>query len=523
MSVELARFFESHGHPRVLVVGDLMLDRYLWGSVERISPEAPIPVLRVEREEHRAGGAGCVALALRALGAEVVLAGVVGDDDNGKRLLHELEEERIDASCVQLLRDRPTTCKTRLIARDQHVLRVDRENASPCGEAVRAGLLAGCRARFGDVSAVLVSDYAKGLLGPAVLEQLISEARQANLPCLVDPRRGGDYGRYKGAAGMTPNRREAFEATGIEPLDPRSCEACAEALVEKLELDFAVITLDKDGMFLKIRGHPGRRFPTRALSVYDVSGAGDQVLATLGHSLAGTPAWRSHEVLEAGVRLANVAAGLEVQKVGALPVSREELLADMRGSFCPSTAKMLDVEGLRPLRQRAREEGRRVVFTNGCFDILHTGHISYLEYSRSLGDLLVVGVNADASIQRLKGPTRPVNPLAARMRLLAGLSCVDYVVAFEDDTPQALIEQVLPDVLVKGEDWKDKGVVGSEVVIRHGGEVILAPMTQGFSTTNIVEKIRGQEEAGDGRSHHADPRGQPGQEDRPAEKARLGL
>ncbi len=523
MSVELARFFEAQGAPRVMVVGDLMLDRYLWGSVERISPEAPIPVIRVEREEHRAGGAGCVALALRALGAEVVLAAVVGDDDNGRHLIAELEGRGIDATGVQLVRGRPTTCKTRLIARDQHVLRVDREDASAYSEAVGAGLLAGCRAQLANVSAVLISDYAKGLLTPSVVSSLVPEVRAAGLPCLIDPRRGGDYGRYAQAAGMTPNRREAFQATGIEPVDPESCEACAEKLVTDLDLDFIAITLDKDGMFLKLKGRPGRRFPTRARAVYDVSGAGDQVLATLGHCLAGVADWKCAETLEAGVRLANVAAGLEVQKVGALPVAREELLDDLHGSFQPSSDKVLGIEELRAARERAREDGRRVVFTNGCFDILHTGHMGYLEFARSLGDMLIVAINGDASIRALKGPTRPVNPLEARMHLLAGMACVDYVIPFHDETPLAVIEALIPDVLVKGEDWKDKGVVGREVVTAHGGEVVLAPLTKGFSTTNIVEKIRAEEEDADGRSHHADPRGQPGQEDRPAEEARAGL
>ena len=490
---DLAQLVRDLGRPTVVVVGDAMLDRYVFGGISRISPEAPIQILRVAREEERPGGAASVAADLAALGARVRLVGYAGDDAAASTLRRLLTTSKIDARGLVEAKGRPTTLKTRMVARgashsvSQQVLRVDREDASPYPSAAERLLVAAFRKALAGANAVVVSDYAKGVISETSAKTMIAAARRAGVPVVVDPK-GRDYERYHGATVITPNRKETFEATGIEPSGAAGAEAAGRRLVELTGVDAAIITLDKDGMAIVPRDGPLELVPTTPREVFDVSGAGDVVAAVLGIALA------DGRSLSDAVHLANVAAGVEVGKVGAAPVSRDEILHAL-GAQSAAVHRVLDVPALRRELAPLRAAGKKVVFTNGCFDILHAGHARYLHEARREGDVLVVGLNSDASVSRLKGEGRPVVPEADRAELLASLECVDYVVVFPEDTPQRLIEQVEPDVLVKGEDWKTKGVVGAEFVEARGGKVVLVNLLPGRSTTGIVERVRGRGKA----------------------------
>lgn len=477
------------GRPRVAVVGDLILDRYVVGDVARISPEAPIPVLAARREELRLGGAGNVAANLAAMGAEVAMVALVGGDGLGRAVRELLEDLSIDASGVQVDGERPTIEKTRLLSGVQQMLRVDREDPTPVEGPVEARVLAAAREAVGRADAVVLSDYGKGLLTPAVNGALIAAARERGIPCLVDPK-GSDWARYQGATLVTPNRKEAEEALGRPLRSSEEVSLGAAELIERTRLDHVVITLSADGIHHRSASGAEGRVPAEARQVYDVTGAGDTVVSHLAIHLAAG--------LELGlaVALANQAAGIVVERLGTHAVTREELRLRLEELDPGGVGKVLaSAEALDRRLEAWRREGRRVVFTNGCFDVLHRGHVEYLRFARRQGDVLLVGVNSDASVGRLKGPTRPVNGLEDRMEVLGALEVVDGVVAFEEDTPAALIERVTPAVLVKGEDWRDKGVVGREWVEQHGGRVVLAPLLQGRSTTAVLERARSGESA----------------------------
>jgi D-beta-D-heptose 7-phosphate kinase/D-beta-D-heptose 1-phosphate adenosyltransferase len=480
----LAEALASWGAPRLLVVGDLILDRYLTGVVDRISPEAPIQVLRVESRTERVGGAGSVALNVAVLGARTRLFSVTGDDEAGDRL-----RAMAAAAGVDLLapRDasRPTSVKTRHLARShaspQQVLRVDEERVAPLAPGVEAEVLAAFDGALRDADAVLVSDYGKGVCTETLLQRVIAAAQRTGLPVVVDPK-GDDFRRYRGATTLTPNRPETHRATGIEvrPGDPAAAERAAARLIAEAGLDFALITLDREGMYVKVGKAPGRHLPVTPREVFDVTGAGDMVLSVLAVALAS-----GSDPVEAA-SLANVAAGIEVERVGVVPIARSEI-AERLGAAPAGTKEVLRSD-VAALAGRHRAAGRRVAFTNGCFDVLHAGHVRFLEAARAEGDVLVVGLNADASVRRLKGDGRPVNPVADRVAVLSGLAAVDHVVVFEEDTPQRLVEDVQPDVLVKGEDWRDKGVVGREAVEARGGRVVLLPLLEGRSTTEVLRR-----------------------------------
>jgi len=478
---ELLACVESLARPRVLIVGDLILDRYVWGTVERISPEAPIPVLAARQTEARLGGAGNVAANLRAMEAEVEILGIIGQDERGGGVTSLLRSIGADHEGVLALDGRPTTEKTRMLGSGAQMLRVDWEEARALSAGDAARLVEGIEARVARAGAVVLSDYGKGVLCQPVLAAVIAAARRAGVPCLVDPK-GTDYARYAGATLLTPNRKEAEEALGRRLPAHEDLPAGARDLVRAAGVEAAVITLGPDGMYY-LNGPREGHVSTAARAVFDVTGAGDTVIAHLALGLAaGLP-------FEACVHLANHAAGIVVGKSGAASVTRAELAAVLdvgpRAGGCV-------LEPAEVLRRRAewRAEKKRVVFTNGCFDILHAGHVAYLRAARAQGDALVVGVNDDASVRRLKGAERPINPLADRMTVLAALEMVDAVVSFPEDTPLALIQALTPDVLVKGEDWRDKGVVGREWVERHGGKVVLAPLLAGRSTSAIVTRMR---------------------------------
>jgi D-beta-D-heptose 7-phosphate kinase / D-beta-D-heptose 1-phosphate adenosyltransferase len=486
---ELIRLVERFKRPRLAVVGDLMLDRYVFGDAERISPEAPVQILRADEDDTRLGGAGSVVNNLLALGADVAVFGVLGADDSGDHVMRDLKKAGARTAGVVRVKGRRTTIKTRFVGRAQHrhpqqVLRVDWEDLSPLGPAVEKQLVARFRAFLRSADAVVISDYNKGVLAPGLTQQIIRLARVQRLPVLVDPIKDRDYRKYRGATLITPNRLETSLASGVNLTGSDAVRAAAKRLLKDLRLGAVVVTLDKDGAYLAVRGKPGVMLPTRPRTVYDVAGAGDMFISALAMAVA------SGAGLPESVRLANVAGGLEVQKFGVQTVSREEIVAELLEEAHKSGDKVRRMENLKIDLARHRAIGEKVVWTNGCFDVLHAGHVDYLQFAAAQGDVLVVGLNSDASVRRLKGAGRPVSTEEHRARVLAALEAVDYVIIFEDSTPERMIRAVRPDVLVKGEDWRKKGVVGREFVESYGGRVVLAPLVGGLSTTGIVERIR---------------------------------
>lgn len=470
----------------VLLVGDLMLDRYLWGDVNRISPEAPVPVLKVTREETRLGGSGSVVANLAALGAEVRPVGVLGADQAGDRVLELLAEHGVTEHGVMRDPGSPTTQKTRLVARTQQLLRLDHDTSGTIPAQLERRLLARALELLGGVKVVLVSDYGRGVLSGDLCRRLAEAARARGIPVLADPNRDAPFERYTGVTAITPNRNETFRATEVMPGDEASRRAAAAALIERLDLEWVAVTLDKDGIYLLRRGQVrGDLFPAKARAVFDVAGAGDMVLTTLGLSVAAGAA------LDDAVHMANVAAGLEVERLGVAPLHPEELEAELQTHLPPVLRRKIIAAPAQVAARvaEARRQGHRIVFTNGCFDLLHPGHVTFLQGCRAQGGFLVVGLNTDASVRGLKGPERPVMSLDGRATVLAGLEAVDLVVPFDEPTPIALIERVRPDVLCKGEDYKGKVVVGREVVEGYGGRVELVPLLPGMSTTHVIERI----------------------------------
>lgn len=490
-SRDLIRRLERMGHPRVAVVGDLILDRYIWGDAERISQEAPVPLLRADHREHRLGGAASVATMLAALGAEVRLFAGVGADPEAKVALELLERHGIAADHLATLTDRPTTLKERYIGRaqDRHpqqMIRVDYEVRAPIPESVREMFASRFEeaARWADV--VLVSDYDKGVCTPELLRALVSAARAAGTRVVADPIRGGDYAKYRGVHCMTPNRLEAGLAVGRPVHTTDDAIEAGRELVRRLDMEAALVTLDRDGMALVRADGTARVAPTRPRQVYDITGAGDMVLAMVGLALAD-----GADYLEAAA-LGNVAGGLEVERIGVATLTRQEILRDLWNHDRPGEAKRPSLDVLLAEVAERKRSGQTVVFTNGCFDILHVGHVRLLRQARAQGDFLVVGLNSDAGVRRLKGESRPIVPQGDRAELLAALECVDAVVVFDEDTPLELIKAIAPDVLVKGGDYKPEDVVGRDEVEAAGGRLVLVPLVEGRSTTGIAERASGR-------------------------------
>jgi D-beta-D-heptose 7-phosphate kinase/D-beta-D-heptose 1-phosphate adenosyltransferase len=472
----------------VAVVGDLILDRYIFGTVGRVSPEAPVHVVRAEREEERPGGAGSVAALVTGLGARCRVAAVRGADGSGDRLAALLRASGAELRGVLRLRGRPTTVKTRIVARNasglQQVLRVDREVDEPLRPAEARSLAAAARRALRGADAVILSDYAKGALPDAVLGAVLREARRRRIPALVDPKRT-DFRAYRGATVITPNRAETERATGTDLRTLADAERAGRRLAGALRLRAVLVTLDRDGMMLVPWKGPAVHVPTEPREVFDVTGAGDMVIAALAVALG------SGASLEEAARLANTAAGIEVSRFGVVPVSRDDVLESVLAHGGDPSRKVLPLPALRDALRARRARGERIVLSNGCFDLLHVGHLRYLARARAEGDLLVLGLNSDASVRRLKGVGRPVVPWKERAETLASLSCVDFVVGFGEDTPERLVRAVDPHVLVKGEDWRTKGVVGRKWVESRGGRVVLARLVPGKSTSGLLRRIRG--------------------------------
>ncbi len=495
MCSDLINLVQRLGHPRVMVVGDVMLDRYVWGDAARISQEAPVILLRADKKEERLGGATSVATMLRALGAQVSVVGVVGEDNDALHIKELLQELNISQDGIFSEKGRPSTVKERYIGRAQHrhpqqMLRVDYEVTNSVSHTLETKLCQFITKQLPFVDIVLVSDYDKGVCTQNVLSTLISHAQELGKRILVDPTRGGNFEKYRGCSAMTPNRLEAGLATGLNLKNSPEIIEAGTKLVELLDLEAAVITLDKDGMALVHRQGQRKIILTQPRQVYDITGAGDMVLCVLGMALAAGADY------ESAIALANVAGGLEVEKIGVATVTRDEILRDLlhrhfpTDRVAPLLEKVIPPDRLSHEIDTRRKLGQRISFTNGCFDVLHAGHVEYLEEARAQGDLLVVGLNSDSSVRALKGPGRPVNNLEARLRVLTGLQAVDYVVVFEEQTPFKLIQSLQPDVLVKGADYKKGEVVGADFVESYGGRVHLASIRPGFSTTGLVEKLK---------------------------------
>ena len=466
---------------RAMVIGDLILDEYVWGGVDRVSPEAPVQIVTVNDKELRLGGAGNVVNNLLALNCQVDVASVVGNDDDGRVLLSLLKERGLSAKGVFSESGRVTSRKTRILASNQQIVRIDQETTTSISAESETFIISHLQDNIDALDVIYVSDYQKGVLTGRLLESIIESGRRAGVPVLVDPK-GHDFSKYRGATLLTPNRKEAQDATGIEIADEDSLVLAGRKLLRDVELDAVVLTRSEEGMTI-FTAEDEVNLPTVAREVFDVSGAGDTVLALFGLGMA------LDLPLQDAAGLANLGAGVVVGKVGTSTVTARELLEACGMQQPDSISKLVNASILKSLLAGERQRGRKIVFTNGCFDLLHVGHVKYLQSARQLGDLLVLGLNSDNSIRRLKGESRPLINQDERAHILAALDCIDYVVIFDEDTPELLIEELKPDILVKGGDYTPDGVVGRDIVESYGGRVEIIQFVDGKSTTNIINKI----------------------------------
>lgn len=456
--------------PKILVVGDLMLDHYILGDCSRVSPEAPVQVVEVKKEQNRLGGACNVAHNLISLGAKVELCGVIGEDRAGEELLSQAKELGIGTSHIYQDSQRQTTQKSRVLVSNQQILRVDREDRGDVSSEVLSQIFNTIAKEITSFDGVILSDYGKGVLSEKMTRELITLANQHQKIILCDPK-GSDYSKYKNATLLTPNKKEAKEATGIEIDNPETLLLALNSLKNQCSLTYPLITLSEDGIGI-LENEELQVFPTLAQEVYDVTGAGDTVIASLCFALS------QGKSIQEACKFANSAAAVVVAKVGSATATQEEIYLFSQDSGVES--KILSSP--KDLPQNAN-----IVFTNGCFDILHKGHVSYLQKAKELGDILVVGLNSDCSVKALKGEERPINSQEDRAYLLASLECVDFVIIFDELTPYELIKEISPSILVKGADYEGKEVVGSEFA----KEVRLLEFVEGKSTTNIIKKIKG--------------------------------
>jgi D-beta-D-heptose 7-phosphate kinase / D-beta-D-heptose 1-phosphate adenosyltransferase len=466
---------------RILVIGDVMLDRSIWGDVDRISPEAPVPVLRSVRTTTAPGGAANVAMNLVGLGVKAAQAGFWGNDAEMRELTALLTPAGVDFSGM-VVSAHSTISKTRIVSRNQQLLRLDVESADPHPAAEHQSLLERTLESVRTADAVILSDYDKGALSAELCQAVIALARERGIPVLVDPK-GRDFSKYAGATTICPNLQELGLVTGVDRHNLTELLAAAQRLVSQLGIDYMTVTMSEKGIRIL---YPDSVFhsPTRAREVFDVTGAGDTVVATLAASLAGGLD------TETAVGLANIAAGIVVAKSGTAPISRNELVAEFTASTqMKSPNKILDLQHLLVRLAEWRANGDRIVFTNGCFDILHVGHITLLEQCREFGDKVIIGLNSDASVSRLKGPTRPLVGEKERARVLAALGSTDAVIVFDESTPLELIRCVRPDVLVKGGDYTTATIVGADDVVTWGGRVEIVPTVIGASTTSTIRKM----------------------------------
>jgi D-beta-D-heptose 7-phosphate kinase/D-beta-D-heptose 1-phosphate adenosyltransferase len=470
-TAELPNFSQAS----ILVIGDVMLDRYWFGDAGRISPEAPVPVVNIKQVDDRPGGAGNVALNIAALGAKVILMGITGNDEPARILSEQLSANGVNSQ-IQFINNIPTITKLRVISRHQQLIRLDFEETFPAFNPET--LLSAYKAALSRVNLVILSDYGKGTItAPA---KFIELAREANIPILVDPK-GIDFSIYRGADVITPNLKEFETIVGVCRNEAEIAEK-GQAFLKEYAINALLLTRGEQGMTLLQRDKEELHLPAHAREVFDVTGAGDTVIAVLGSALA------ANANLGDAMALANLAAGLVVAKLGAASISAPELQVALTGAAHISGGILSDDQLLLAVNE-ARSRGKKIVFTNGCFDILHAGHVTYLQQAKQLGDYLIVALNNDDSITRLKGPGRPINNIEQRLAVIAGLGVVDWVVPFADDTPKRLLKLLQPDILVKGGDYTVDGVVGAEIVFAYGGDVRVLSVTRGISTTNIIERM----------------------------------
>jgi D-beta-D-heptose 7-phosphate kinase/D-beta-D-heptose 1-phosphate adenosyltransferase len=468
---------------RALIVGDVMVDEHIWTNVTRISPEAPVPVARVDRVTRTPGGAGNLAANVRSLGGTPFIVGVVGVDEEATALKEGLRAATVGTEGLVGDSSRPTTVKTRVIAHGQQVVRVDREVTEPVGPSVEQRLLEKAAEWLPEVDVLLLSDYAKGVLTPSLCQAIIQMARDSGKPIVVDPK-GSEFGKYKGLTVITPNLTEAEAATGVAITDGESLEEAARRVAEQTRAEWVLITRGGDGMTLFSSSIEPYEVPGRRVEVFDVSGAGDTVAAVVALGVA------AGADMMTITNLANEAGSLAVQKPGAVPVTLEELLAAVDGiAVTDVPSKVMPYDALRTLTEELRSQGKKIAFTNGCFDILHAGHVRYLGQARALADVLIVAVNSDESVRILKGGDRPIVPEAERAELVAALQCVDYVTTFSETAPERLVAELRPDFYVKGGDWAKKDLPEAAIVEGYGGQVVIVPEVDGLSTTLLISRI----------------------------------
>lgn len=480
MKIDISNFENC----KVLVVGDFMIDEYVWGDVERISPEAPVPVVTVRDQEYTLGGAGNVVNNLYDLGAIVSVAGIAGTGENGKLLVNLLDRLDVDTRGIVRISGRLTTRKTRIIASHQHVLRVDRETKMEISGFAFDTLIKALETEIPKADIVIISDYGKGVVIPAVLSRIIELAWQYNKPTIADPK-GKDFSKYFGVTLLTPNKKEAALASGIDIENESTLYAAAAKILESSGIENLLITCGKEGMVLFERSKKPYAIKAEARHVFDVSGAGDTVVAVMGLAMATGLSLKDAAVV------ANAAAGIVVGKVGTATVSQREL----EESLNPPervTEKVKYLDDLVQIVRNLKRKGRRIVLTNGCFDFIHTGHIRLLSSSKQLGDILIVAINDDKSVTKLKGPGRPILNARERAGILSALDSTDYVTIFKDDELLDLIQAIKPDILTKGSNYTFEEVYGREVVEQNGGEVALIPITEDISSTKLINSIKDQ-------------------------------
>jgi len=479
MGVDVSKFERC----RLMVIGDLMLDEYVWGKVERISPEAPVQVVTVNSEQYTLGGCGNVVKNLVSLGAAVSVLGVAGTGPNARLMLEKFDELGVDRRGIIQEPQRPTTRKTRIIAEHQQVLRIDRETTREISAQTFDALAKRAEEIMADSDAVLLSDYGKGLVTGPLVARLAGLAQAHGKTIIADPK-GLDFSKYAGLSLLTPNRREASLASGIEISDEKSLAAAGKRLLEKCGVQKILITCGKDGMVFFEPGSEPMHFSTLAREVYDVSGAGDTVVAVLGLGIAaGLPFTQA-------ISLANIAAGIVVGKVGTATVSRSELSRALQSGERQALSKQKSISELTQICREMHQDRKRIVLTNGCFDLLHVGHIQLLASSKQLGDVLIVALDDDESVRSLKGAGRPVIDASQRVRILSALDSVDYVLVFATRELARVIEAVQPDVLTKGSNYKTEKVLGREIVEKYGGRVELIPVTEAVSSSQIIKTIQ---------------------------------
>jgi len=464
--------------PNILVIGDLMIDHYLWGDCNRISPEAPVQVIDLKEETSSLGGAGNVVNNLKTLGAHVDVLTVVGDCENTTHLKKLLNQIKVRTNFLITEKNRVTSKKTRVISSNQQVVRYDNESIDDISKTSESKLLKTFHKIINEYDVLLLSDYGKGVLTDSLTKKVIQASKKLRIKTLIDPK-GKDFSKYSGAHLITPNKREAELATGIKISDNNSLKNAIKKLKQTLNLDISMITLSEEGIAIYDKGL--KIFPATVRSVFDVTGAGDTVLSSLGFALA------IKNDINLAAKLSNLAAGVVVGKIGSATASMNEII-EYESSLHKSSSDVhiKDWDEIQSLVNDFKIQKKKIAFTNGCFDIVHSGHIKYLEKSKTFADILIVGINSDKSVSKLKGSSRPINTEKDRAFIIAALECVDYVVIFEEDTPEKLIKFISPDILVKGSDYKKSEVVGNEYV----DDVRLVQLVEGKSTTNIIEKIQ---------------------------------